>query len=140
MKIRVVDYQSPTAPAEFAQGLKEIGFAVVSNHPVSTALINETYKLWYDFFKSDYKDDFAFDKKTHDGYASTELSETAKGYNTKDLKEFYHYYLGKRCPESCLPVTSQLYIALNAMAGTLLQWVEKNSPAEIQQKFSMPLS
>ncbi|MCX7121583.1 MAG: isopenicillin N synthase family oxygenase [Gammaproteobacteria bacterium] len=140
MKIRVIDYQSPQAPTEFAQGLKEIGFAVIENHPVSPVLIEEAYRLWYDFFKSDYKHDFAFDKKTHEGYVSTAMSETAKGYDKKDLKEFYHYYLGRRCPESCREVSAALYVALNKMAGTLLQWIENNSPAEIKKKYSMPLS
>ena len=139
MTIRVVDFQSKTAPMEFSQGLKEIGFAVLSNHPIPQSLINEAYKLWYEFFKSDYKNDFAFDPKTHDGYVSKALSETAKGYDKKDLKEFYHYYLGRRCPASCEKVTAQLAIALTDMASTLLQWVDDNSPAEIRAAYSMPL-
>jgi len=140
MRVRVVDYHSPNAAAEFSQGLKETGFAVLSNHPIPTVLIDEAYKLWYAFFKSDDKNDFAFYKETHDGYVSTQLSETAKGYSTKDIKEFYHYYLGRRCPKACVDVTSQLYIELNNMASTLLNWIEENSPAEIKANYSMPLS
>lgn len=141
MKVRVIDFNSPTAPADFTAGLKEIGFAVVSNHPVSPTLINHAYDVWHQFFKSDEKNLFAFDKKTHDGYVSTELSETAKGYGVKDIKEFYHYYFPHgRCPESCRDVSSQLAFELTDMASTLLGWIEANSPDAVKAQFSIPLS
>ena len=140
MQVRVIDYRSPTAAADFTAGLKEIGFAVVSHHPIQQAFIDDAYRVWYEFFKSDDKNNFEFDKKTHDGFVSTTLSETAKGYDKKDLKEFYHYYLGRRCPDSCLQATVELYQELDNMAATLLNWIEKNSPQAIQEKFSMPLS
>ena len=140
MQIRVIDYRSPTAAADFAAGLKEIGFAVISNHPISQPLIDEAYQVWYDFFKSNAKHDFTFDPKTHDGYISTEKSETAKGYDKKDLKEFYHYYRGQRCPQSCVKITDQLSKELIAMAETLLTWLEANAPRDIRAKFSVPLS
>lgn len=139
MSIRVIDYRSPTAGAEFATGLKEIGFAVVSNHPVSQNLINKAYEQWYAFFQSDEKNKFPFDSKTQDGYISKELSETAKGYDKKDLKEFYHYYPGKRCPQSCFSVTSALAEELTALASTLLRWVSDHAPHDVRAKFSMPL-
>ena len=140
MQVRVIDYKSPTAAADFAAGLKEIGFAVISNHPVSQQLIDQAYAAWYAFFKSDEKNNFTFNPETQDGYISTFLSETAKGYKEKDLKEFFHYYKGKRCPESCLSVTTQLSKELNQMAATLLSWLEKNAPANVQAALSMPLS
>src|SRR3989338_6464776 len=83
MSIRVIDFRSPTAPAEFAAGLKEIGFAVLSHHPVPQDLITTAYQQWNAFFCADEKtkSEFTFDVEAHDGYASTELSETAKGYD-----------------------------------------------------------
>src|SRR5690606_10067426 len=98
MSISVIDFQSPTAGKEFAAGLKEIGFAVIANHPISTHLIDQVYSEWYAFFKSPEKFNYPFDPVTHTGYISTDMSETAKGHTLKDLKEFYHYYLGKECP------------------------------------------
>lgn len=139
MQVRVVDFTSKTAPADFAAGLKEIGFAVISNHPISQALVDNAYSVWGDFFKSHEKHDFAFDRKTHDGYVSSELSETAKGYSVKDIKEFYHYYAGRRCPASCRDVTVALSEALTSMAGTLLSWIEDNAPESVRKNFSMPL-
>ncbi|HLB55785.1 MAG TPA: 2OG-Fe(II) oxygenase family protein [Coxiellaceae bacterium] len=141
MKIRVIDYQSQTAPAEFAAGLKEIGFAVLSNHPISQTLIDETYKAWYAFFNSDERNDpaYVFNPVTHDGYVPAKMSETAKGYDKKDLKEFYHYYQGKRCPKSCLTITDKMATSLKEMASTLLKWVDDNAPADVRTKFSMRL-
>lgn len=140
MQIKVVDFCSPNAPAEFTAGLKEIGFAVLANHPISQDLIDTAYKQWYEFFKSDEKNNYAFDPKTHDGYISTELSEKAKGYTVKDIKEFYHYFQGQRCPQSCIDITAQLARELIAVASTVLRWVDENSPDEVRAKFSMPLS
>jgi isopenicillin N synthase-like dioxygenase len=141
MQIRVIDFHSQSAPAEFAAGLKEIGFAVIANHPVSKELIDEAYRVWYEFFKSEEKNNLAhlFDPEKHDGYIPQKLSETAKGYGFKDIKEFYHYYLGERCPSICDEVTPTLYRELAKMAAILLQWVDENTPAEVRVKFSMPL-
>ena len=141
MSIRVVDFRSNNAAQEFTQGLKEIGFAVVSHHPISPALIDRAYQVWGAFFQSDAeKSQYPFDPERHDGFISKALSETAKGYSVKDLKEFYHYYPGGRCPVSCLQTTQMLARELSSMASTLLDWVEKYSPAEVQKRFSMSLS
>lgn len=141
MKVRVINFQSKDAPAEFAAGLKEIGFAVISHHPISQDLIDQAYRVWYDFFKSDEKNNpaYAFDPESHDGYIPTELSETAKGYDKKDLKEFFHYYKGKRCPASCFEITSALSSELTMLASILLGWINDNAPDDVRAKFSMPL-
>lgn len=139
MQVRIIDFKSPTAGKDFAAGLKEIGFAVIANHPISNELINNAYATWYEFFKSPEKHNYPFNPQTHEGYISTEMSETAKGYSTKDIKEFYHYYLGKTCPPVCHDVSFQLASQLKTMASTLLQWVDENAPDNIRAKFSEPL-
>lgn len=140
MSVKVIDYWDKNAPQEFALGLKEIGFAVVTHHPLNIPLINEGYAKWVEFFHSPQRRDFAFDKKNHDGYSSPSLSETAKGYNKKDLKEFYHFYPWGRCPDLTRPVTMALYNELNQIAATLLSWIEGHLPQAISAKLSMPLS
>lgn len=139
MQVRIINYTSPTAAADFAAGLKEIGFAVVSHHPIAPTLIDDAYRVWGDFFHSNIKDQFSYSEEDHDGFISASRSETAKGYDKKDLKEFYHYYAGKRCPDSCKAVTEKLFQELTAMASTLLGWVQTASPTEVQSKFSIPL-
>ena len=140
MAVKVIDYRDKQAPEQFAVGLKEIGFAVVTHHPLSLFLIDEAYAKWYEFFHSPERFQFAFDKQTHDGYSSPALSETAKGYNKKDLKEFYHFYPWGRCPELTKSVTMALYNELNQMAGTLLSWIESYLPENLSADLSMPLS
>lgn len=139
MQVRIIDFQSPTAGKDFAASLKETGFAVVANHPISNQLIDQAYTLWYDFFKSSEKHNHPFNPQTHEGYISAEMSETAKGYHAKDLKEFFHYYPGKACPQSCEAVSSELATQLKSMAGTLLKWVDDNAPEEVRANFSMRL-
>lgn len=68
------------------------------------------------------------------------LSETAKGYDVKDIKEFFHYYPWGRCPDHLKQITQELCQQMTLMAETLLQWVEDNTPSEISRNFSMPLS
>lgn len=141
MQVKVIDFQSANAPAEFTEGLREIGFAVIANHPIAQQLIDQAYADWYAFFRSSeaVKNEFTFNAKTHEGYVSTELSETAKGHDKKDLKEFYHYYSGGRCPAGCADVTEHLSKEMKQLAEVLLGWVEANSPEEVKKNFSMPL-
>ena len=139
MQIRVIDFHSQNAGAEFAAGLKEIGFAVISNHPVSQSLIDKAYEQWDTFFQSEEKNNYVFNPETQDGYISKQLSETAKGYDQKDLKEFYHYYEGRRCPAPCFEVTKDLSKQLTSMASTLLSWVNDHASDTVRSKFSMPL-
>src|SRR3989344_2502487 len=142
MSIKVVDYRAANAAQQFAAGLRDIGFAVIANHPVNQELIEKNYEVWGDFFRSPESEKlkFEFDTKKHDCFASVALSETAKGYDKKDLKEFYHFYTWGRCPEHLRPVTLQLYSELNIFAETLLQWIEQNAPQDIQDNLSIPLS
>jgi len=140
MSVKVVDYRDPNASKTFANGLHDIGFAVLSHHPINPTLFDRVYQEWNDFFKSDDKADFAFDAVKHDGYVSMALSEKAKGYDQKDLKEFYHYYQNGRCPASCKQATDELTNQLKQLAETLLGWIEMHAPSSIRHKLSMPLS
>jgi isopenicillin N synthase-like dioxygenase len=138
--IQVVDFKEPNAPALFARSLRETGFGVVSNHPISQDLIDWAYREWGFFFKSDTKDRYAFNPKTHAGYISTQLSETAKGFKEKDLKEFFHVYTADQCPPGLGEKTLQLKSELIDLGTTLLEWIEKNTPPEIRNQFSCALS
>ncbi len=143
MTIKVVDYQSPNASFEFEKTIRETGFGVLSNHTIDVGLINRVYALWEEFFNSSSasKVGFEFDPKTHSGFISAALSETAKGNYKKDLKEFYHYYH----PWGPIPAflaheTQQLCDQLIRMGSVLLEWTEQHAPESIKSKFSEPLS
>jgi|SaaInlStandDraft_7_1057024.scaffolds.fasta_scaffold03693_7 isopenicillin N synthase-like dioxygenase len=140
--MNIVDYKSESASLEFATSLRETGFAVLKNFPIDLKLIESCYEAWGSFFneKEEYKNKFEFTSKTHNGFVSRDLSETAKGMKKKDLKEFYHYYISDKCPENIRPVTDELFKQMLVCATELLNWVQHHCPAEVQEKFSMPLS
>lgn len=140
MAVSVIDYQSQNAAEDFARGLRETGFAVLKNHPVDDALLKRAYSEWQAFFNGEDKHNYPYDEHAQEGYVSTELSETAKGNDKKDLKEFYHYYSWSRCPKGLEEVTAQTYSALTGLAAELLGWIEAHLPEEYSQQLSEPLS
>lgn len=138
MNILKVDYSSPNAAEEFTRSLKETGFGIIHNHPIDFDKIKHVYDEWENFFKGDDKHRYLFEEETQDGYFPF-LSESAKDYDAKDLKEFYHVYPWGRFPESLSNDTQELYGEMNQLASTLLSWVEANTPEPIRKRFSMPL-
>lgn len=140
MIITPVDFTSPTAAKDFAESLHNTGFGILTNHPLSQQLLNTVYEEWYGFFQSEAKHAYAYDPQKYDGYFSPAVSETAKGNNKRDLKEFYHIYPWGRYPTEVSAAARQYYEEGAALAATLLQWVEQYTPAEVQEKYSMPLS
>ncbi len=141
MQVQVIDLQSENADTDFCAALKDIGFAVIANHGLDNALISDTYVKWREFFLSSENDKtpFLFDPKTHDGYIPKTLSETAKGYDKKDLKEFYHYFTNSRCPQHLLENTNAVKFSLESLAQVLLGFVQDNTPKEITEQFHMSL-
>lgn len=140
MSIRVVDYLSPTAAADFTQSLHETGFGVLINHPIPKPLVEHIFREWLEFFKGDEKYNFAYDAAKFDGYFSTSVSETAKGAGIKDFKEFFHIYPWGRIPESLRAEAMDYYAQASSLAAELLSWVEQYTPAEISQHYSQSLS
>jgi isopenicillin N synthase-like dioxygenase len=140
MKLIAVDYTAANADELFVESLHKTGFGVLKNHPISQARVTSIYQRWQAFFDSQQKHQYSFSKETHDGFFSTNISETAKGCKKKDIKEYFHYYPWGRCPEDLLQEISDYYQDTNALAAELLAWVEKYSPAEVCAKYSQPLS
>ncbi|GLX79142.1 oxidoreductase [Thalassotalea insulae] len=140
MQVQVVDYTAADAPQRFVESLKSTGFGVLKNHPIQQSLVESIYQHWYEFFSQGNPQDFAFDPEKQDGYFAPEISETAKGHQQKDLKEYYHIYPWGRIPESLKEEILTYYHNTSALATELLDWVEKHSPADVAAKYSEPLS
>ncbi|MFZ6726763.1 2OG-Fe(II) oxygenase family protein [Undibacterium sp. MH2W] len=140
MHIQPVDYRDPDAARKFTESLHQTGFGVLTNHPLSQHLLNTIYQEWYEFFQTDAKNKYPFDAEKMDGYFSPKVSETAKGFSKRDLKEFYHIYPWGRVPSEVSNAAVEYYAEGSKLAAELLQWVEDHSPAEIKAKYSMPLS
>lgn len=138
LDILTINYNDSDADRLFEESLKNTGFAVIKDHPIDKDLIGEVYKEWENYFSSESKNDYMFDEVKQDGYFPY-LTENAKGSTAKDLKEFYHIYEWGRKPHMIGPKTMFLYRELTNIASTLLSWIQKNSPENVSQLFSVPL-
>ena len=136
--IQTVSYTSADAPEAFTRSLRETGFAVLTDHPITPDLIEGAYNAWGGFFNSDEKHNFLVDPEKQDGFFPFK-SENAKGAKAKDLKEFYHVYPEGRVPQEIESLTRTLYADLVGIGATLLGWIQTNAPAEISAKLSEPL-
>jgi len=140
MKISQIDFMATDASQKFAKSVRETGFAVFKNHPINYDLVQEVFSEWTEFFASGSKEKYLFNKETQDGLFPMRVSETAVGYNIKDIKEFFHYYPWGQYPTELSDKTKQLYAQMNQIAITILDWAEENLPVEIKNKLSEPLS
>lgn len=139
-KLMQIDFESPNFSGDFAKSLEETGFAVIKNHPLDQQLIADVFKEWEQFFASDYKNNYIYNNDTQDGLFPMTVSEKAVGYNVKDIKEFYHYFIWGQYPKELSDKTKQLYSQMNHIAIRLLNCIEENMPAAIKADLSMPLS
>lgn len=139
MKLETIDYRAADSAKRFVESLRETGFGVLSNHPIDKELVESIYAEWQAFFNSDAKNEFMFNRETHDGFFPASISETAKGHTVKDIKEYYHVYPWGRIPDSLRVNILAYYEKANALASELLEWIETYSPDEVKAKFSIPL-
>ncbi|MGH1381861.1 MAG: isopenicillin N synthase family dioxygenase [Shewanella xiamenensis] len=139
MKLETIDYRAADSAKRFVESLRETGFGVLSNHPIDKELVERIYTEWQAFFNSEAKNEFMFNRETHDGFFPASISETAKGHTVKDIKEYYHVYPWGRIPDSLRTNILAYYEKANALASELLQWIETYSPDEVKAKFSIPL-
>jgi isopenicillin N synthase-like dioxygenase len=140
MKLQAVDYTSPTAAQDFVESLRQTGFGVLRNHPIPQQQVSSIYANWQAFFNSDEKTQFTYNKGTQDGFFPQSVSEVAKGFKKKDIKEYYHYYPWGQCPESLKDEISEYYKNTRNLAAELLNWIEQESPAEVSKHYREPLS
>jgi isopenicillin N synthase-like dioxygenase len=140
LELVAIDYKAPDADQLFVESLHKTGFGVLKNHPIDQSVVTDIYKNWQSFFNSDEKSNFAYSKETHDGFFSTQVSETAKGFKKKDIKEYFHYYPWGRCPAELKQQAVDYYKAANDLASELLAWVEKYSPSNVSALYSQSLS
>ena len=140
MDVAVVDYTAPDAPEKFSESLRETGFAVLVNHPLPWSLVEQIYREWAALFDSPEVEKYMMDAAGQTGWFPPDKSETAKGQSVRDLKEFFHVYDWSVYPEEVSDAALQYREIATGVARTLLDWVEANTPSEIADRFSMPLS
>ncbi len=140
MALAAIDFTAPGADKAFVESLRATGFGVLKNHPISQELVNEIYRDWEAFFSTDEKNEYRYHKDTQDGFYGRDEAETAKNFERKDIKEYYHYYPWGQCPEKLKANLERYYREAHELAATLLSWVEKYSPPEIAESYSEALS
>ena len=91
MKIQTIDLKPLSIGKELVESLKNTGFAVVTNHGIPAEFFERAYKTWAEYFASEEKFKDLFSAEKQQGYYPMK-SENAKGFDKKDLKEFYHLY------------------------------------------------
>ena len=138
MRVETVDYQAPDAGETLARSLRDTGFAVLANHPITPERIAGIYDVWGHFFAGDDKFEFAVQPPAHDGYFAFR-SENAKDSPVKDLKEFFHVYPGCRLPDALEAMTRAIYADLEALGRELLGWIQAEAPDSVTEGLSMPL-
>jgi isopenicillin N synthase-like dioxygenase len=139
MQLNTISYPDTHAASQTTKALQQIGFAVLSDTPISPQLVMDVYDEWQTFFNSDQKYDYRFDPAVQSGYFPFQ-SETAQGQAHPDLKEFFHFYEWIDLPVSMSDRTRQLFTQLKTLASELLSWVEADLPEAIATQLSMPLS
>lgn len=139
MNVKTVSYRNKDAAREFAESLRDTGFGVLTDHPVSHELIQGIFGDWAAFFDSADKHSYLFDPKLQSGYFPFR-TENAKGAKQKDLKEFFHYYPNTQLPPVVEKRTKEAYRQLLKLSSELLQWIEDYLPGDVRNDLSEPLT
>jgi len=140
MKLEAVDYTAPDAQQKFVESLRQTGFGVLKNHPIKQSSVKSIYANWQGFFNDEKKHEFLYNKDKQDGYFPQSVSEVAKGFKKKDIKEYFHFYPWGQCPAELRDELSDYYQNTSALAAQLLNWIEIESPADVSKHYSIPLS
>ena len=138
-QVAVIDWRAADAPARFVHSLLHTGFAVLTHHPIDTALLHRIEAEWDHWLASPAVDNCRFDPLTQDGYVGPERSETAKGQTEKDLKAFFHHYPGGRYPQELSDAALRYRAQAEALAAQLLDWVQTHAPEAARRSFPQPL-
>jgi isopenicillin N synthase-like dioxygenase len=139
MDVAVVDFAAADAPEQFSESLRETGFAVITNHPLDWSGVEEIYREWASLFDSDEIGKYAT-TDSQAGYFAPDVSETAKGFAIRDLKEFFHVYPWSVYPAEVSDAALRYREQATQVALALLDWVEAQMPGDIAGRLSMPLS
>jgi len=140
MQLEAVDYTAPDAAKQFTESLRNTGFGVLKNHPIKQETVAAIYEHWQAFFNSEEKNNFQFNVDSQDGFFPRSVSEVAKGFSVKDIKEYFHYYPWGQCPQALKAEIQAYYDQALTLAAELLSWVEQYSPADVSANYSQPLS
>jgi isopenicillin N synthase-like dioxygenase len=134
--LNVIDFEKANAESFFVESIRLTGFAVFENHPLMMSDISELYASWLRFFNSpdEEKNQYSYCHGDLSGYISSSVSEQAKGYDYKDLKELFHYYKGKAIPEEQRDCSDTMMHKVKGLSALLLTWLHDALPPDLSKK------
>lgn len=141
MPVAVVDYTEHEAPARLARSMRETGFVILVNHPIPVNLVPAICDEWLAFFSTGSKHAYRHAENAQDGYfPPPDAAQATSGEFVRDRKEFFHVRPGSPYPKEVSGAALRYFEEARALGATLLEWLERNTPAAIVQQLSMPLS
>ena len=120
--------------AELKKASTEKNFVVLKDTGINLELIKPFYADWEQFFLSEQKYKYQYDRQHQVGYypLSTEIAKNGK---VPDYKECFHYYpLSDRCPQDRLKLTNQLYGQFLALSKVFASCLQQIMPKSLQEK------
>jgi isopenicillin N synthase-like dioxygenase len=135
-----LDYSAAGSDRRFVESLRTTGFGVLNNHPLDLQLVSDIYQHWLAFFDSGRATEYTVNRESQDGFFSREDAESAKGFEHKDIKEYFHFYPWGQCPSELRQELMQYYRSAHDLAATLLGWIEQYSPPDVAAGYLEPLS
>lgn len=139
--LNVIDFEKWNAESFFVDSIRSTGFAVFKNHPLMMGDISGLYDSWLRFFNApdEDKNQYSYCPGDLSGYISSSISEQAKGYSYKDLKEIFHYYEGKVIPEGQREYSDIMMHKSKGLSALLLTWLHDALPPELSKgRLSLP--
>lgn len=127
-----IDYQHPDAATHLGISLKNTGFAILKNHPILHA--QDIYDQWRTAFTNQELKTFPFHAKHLDGLVAQEASETAIGFEKKDLKTFFNFYPDwGRCPPHLKSLTGLYFQSIAECGYQIASWLDELTPQDVKQ-------
>ena len=138
MEVKLVDLNGPDAPRLVTESLIQSGFAVLTNHAISTKEITDFYASWEDFFLKGNPEQFLTDGASQKGYFPPSLAETAKGNDAQDLKEYFQYWPGGDLPSHLSGMTKNFFDEITTLGELVMMWLESHTDKNLWEKLERP--
>lgn len=125
--VAIVDMSAADADEAFVRTLRDTGFAVLRDAPLSPERLGRMSRDWLAFFAGEGKWNYLAHEVPSgntSGYIPPDVSETAVGHDIKDLKEFFHIVPGTSMPEALQDDARDHLRDAFALGRQLLQWLD----------------
>lgn len=125
MDLRTIDFQDPDAATQFISSLHDIGFAILTGHPVDSRVLALISSEWLAFFHSEAKHGYLHAPTSQQGYfpappPGTRLSDG----QMRDRKEFFQVQADGPYPPQVSAVTRDYFQDAMRLAALLLGWLD----------------